>query len=382
MKGKLTVLEVLKAIIEKAKKNEDYCARTSEIQEEIFGTDDPRDATRRKLQRYLLELEEEGWLEVCKGGYGRAGKSWRINREKLKDMNLLFVDDEKRRFLLALLGFIQKDFREDIVGKFKDIITSISLSKVDEKILKERIVRFEEFDVMSAEVNIKVLIKIIECMEKILSGEAVVLKFTYKKVRYVIPLRLGTYYGLIYLQAYDLLDLKKGLKIDELPAKLFNVHFIDPQSITILSSEEVEKLLNINNLKKIIKKLAEKVEVKTFPDEEPFVFGIHIRLRKPEIVDVKNLKFTPTQFFAEKIDDNRVRVFLIGYTGGRFAMRFLGVRDLEKIEKPSEEMLEKAREMNIKDIPDSLEENMRRFNDFKENVIKLLAHRFNLIANV
>ena len=97
-------------------------------------------------------------------------------------------------------------------------------------------------------------------------------------------------------------------------------------------------------------------------------------------------KLLNTQFFAKENKEN-IRIYLIGYTGWRFPSRMF-VPHIEKIYKPDEDILETAKSFKkqIKQIDEnvsfSLNENLKRFNEFSENFEYYLEQRKKLLKEI
>ena len=378
-KDEIMRLDVLKAMLELGAKDREVS--TADIQEKLFGNRSARSPERRKLQRLLNSLEYTGYLESEGDERGRKGKRWRIKKGALKGLE--YLSEEERRNLMIGFIFLSIGYKSELVGRLKHVLSKVSGGSDTEGVLSECIGKYVEFEERYAKVNIEVISKILEGLERRVKGENVVLRFGYKnKQRIVVPLKLFSYEGLIQLAGWELSD-KNAVKSRF--SKSFIVAYI--QSVEVLKLEDSSRFGKIyESNKEIIEQVSKKLrESKNFPisSEKPFIFEVELEKLDKDLV-YRDYKISPSQI--GKIDPETWKTVLVGYTSSRYAFRFLNIRHVKKIIKPTRtffnDYVDKAIEEGYEDLPEDYEENLERFNKFVEKLKKTLDEKYNLLTSI
>ncbi|MDQ7056041.1 MAG: hypothetical protein Q9M89_06075 [Persephonella sp.] len=158
--------------------------------------------------------------------------------------------------------------------------------------------------------------------------------------------------------------------------------------VSVIDENNKHKILKFSCITNIIKtqEKAQEFFIKKyrnlnfgFEDEKPFVFAVDIPDWYLRCENIQTTKLINTQFYIEE-NGEYIKVFLIGYTGWRFPSRMF-VPHIEKIYKPDEGILETAKKFKkqIKQIDEkisfSLNENLKRFNEFLDNFKYYLEQR-------
>jgi hypothetical protein len=187
------------------------------------------------------------------------------------------------------------------------------------------------------------------------------INLTYKKTKNferVLPIGLGMRRGKIYLIAYEEQGEKRTIALENIT------------SITIL------------NLKYSGSKFPKPEKFLTFV-EKPFVFGLI--LNKDTNLDSNILTFHPLIFKAE-VENNIIReIYLVGFDGDYFAKRFLNF-PFENFIPPDAKLLILAKKKRLdKQFPqlvlDDLNENLKRFENFVENLREVLKEKYQNVEN-
>ena len=373
-KDEIMRLEVLRVMLEMGGKYRKIS--TADIQEKLFGNRASRSPERRKLQRLLNSLEYVGYLESEGDECGRRGKQWKINKYALKGLE--YLSEEERRRLLLSYVFLPLGYKDEFVEKIKDALSRVSGGEGTGNVLGEYIGKYIEFEERYAKADINTLTKIVEALEKTDRGENIALKFHYKgKFRIVVPLKLFSYEGLIQLAGWELSD-EKATK-EKFPKAFIAALIKGIEVIKIVDAPKVKKIYEMN--KKNINEISEKLrKSKNFPTsgEKPFIFGVKLGEIDEYIVS-EDYKISPLQICKIK----NSKAVLIGYTSSRYAFRFLNIRHIKEILKPTKEVFEYYSEKAIKegyeDIPKSFEENINRFNEFLVKLRRILDKKYNLL---
>ena len=378
-KDEIMRLEVLRVMLEMGGKYRRVS--TADIQEKLFGNRDAKSPERRKLQRLLNSLEYVGYLESEGGECGRRGKQWKINKYALKGLE--YLSEEERRRLLLSYVFLPLGYKDEFVEKIKDALSRVSGGEGTGNVLGEYIGKYIEFEERYAKYDIDTLTKIVEVLEKYARGENKVLKFHYKnKFRIVVPIKLFSYEGLIQLTGWEISD-EEATK-NEFP-KTYIVALINYAEIVDLKdASKITKIHEIdeNDINKVIERL---IKSKNFPvsGEKPFIFKVKLEELDKDLV-IQNYKISPSQI--GQIDYENLEAVLIGYTSTRYAFRFLNVRHVKEILKPSKELFEeyvdRASEEGYENLPDDFQENLNRFNQFIKELERTLEEKSNLLKTI
>ena len=378
-KDEIMRLDVLKAMLELGAKDREVS--TADIQEKLFGSRDARSPERRKLQRVLNSLENEEYLESEGDERGRKGKRWRIKRDALRGLE--YLSEEERRSLMMCFIFLPIGYKSELVERLKYVLSKVSGGSDTGSVLSECIGKYVEFEERYTKVNIDVISKILEGLERRVKGEDVVLRFGYNnKQRIVVPLKLFSYEGLIQLTGWELSD-EDAVK-NRFPKSFVVAYMWNVEVLKLEDSRRFGKIYESD--KDIIEKISKELgKSRNFPlsNEEPFIFEVKLERINEDLVD-KDYKISPSQI--GKIDPKTWRAVLVGYTSTRYAFRFLNIKHVKRIIKPTEKFfndyIDKAIKEGYEDLPKDFKENLRRFNMFVKKLKKTLEKKSKLLSSI
>jgi len=308
---------------------------------------------RRKLLRALSTLEEFDYVFTERGsGSGRTPKRWQVNREKFK-----FLSSYSREEIVALsvlLLFFPRHYRS--LPFFKKAIEALTrfaneLTPEERELLSFTFERIPNPNERCVELNHKLVEKIFNAL---LSNRGAYLTYRGRSSYHVYPVKFFTYNGQFYVG---------GLTDGEY--RNFLVSRIDTLELS-------EKTISLEEKKKRV------TETFKIPDERPFVFGaLFPESYATEKELQQGFKFFPSQFYCRLVDDG-IKVYLVGFTGKRFVSWFLVEKAL-KLFPPDREMVELAKELQLKNLYKglsyNLKENLNRFKAFKTKGLEIVKLR-------
>jgi hypothetical protein len=315
-------------------------------------------SNRRLLQKYLENLEYEGYIErKYEKTKGRQSQEWKINPKSFP--KIIGISEKEFISLIITTSFMPDDYKNlSFLSDIQNIINRTFFEITDEKreILENAFKYVPEFHEKFSKINPHLLSNIFKGI-----FEKVYLKLLYKdKWLKVAPVKIFLYQGILYISAVDEDNQHKILKFSCIT--------------NIVETQEKVQEFFIKKYRKLNF---------GFEDEKPFIFAVDIPKWYLSCESLQTTKLLNTQFFAEENKEN-IKVYLIGYTGWRFPSRMF-VPHIEKIYKPDEEILNTAKKFKkqIKkidhEISFSLKENLKRFNEFLDNFKYYLEQRNRLI---
>ena len=348
------VIEVLKLLM-----RANAPLSTTELHRELYAEGilgRPEDKVeRRRLLRALNTLVELAYIEEIEEG---KRKKWRLNPQKFKFLSG-FTRDELIS-LIVLFSFLPGHYRElpffskayETIGRFEK-----ELSPEERELLRFSFERIPNLTERWVYLEPELLKRVIGA---ILDNRGAYLGYRGKSYR-VFPVKLFTYNGLFYIGALT----EKGYR-----------------NFLVSRIEFFEPLKDEISLKEKKKSVYETFEI---PDEEPFLFGAlfpHNYATDREIR--RGIKFSPYQFFIER-EEKGIVVYLVGFTGKRFASWFL-TESVVELYEPSEEIIAVAREVGVKElvprISYQLQPNLRKFKKFKRKVAEILEKRLEVFKGI
>ncbi|WP_022846175.1 WYL domain-containing protein [Desulfurobacterium sp. TC5-1] len=197
--------------------------------------------------------------------------------------------------------------------------------------------------------------------EAIIEGMSLIVSYKGSEFFKIQPLKVFVYNGIMYLCAL-------------IENKTFRTFHISGLKIIDKHSEKPDKFLSRKFRKTTF----------LFEEEKPFLFGARVAF-KESLSFFKNPLLFPTQFYLKKEEERHFEVFLVGFTGYRFASRFL-VEEIIEILPPDKSIIKKAKEKELtKHYPEliySLKENRKRFQSFLKTFDTLIKQRQKLISNI
>ena len=335
---------------------------TSEIQEYLVSINlleslSPKSKDRRKLNRILVFLESEGYIESERiNAHGRKPQRWKVNENALP--YLVSISDEELTSLLTFVSFIPDSYKElSIFSPLMQLIVRLSKKFSEDKldIIRKSFVYESQFLEKFIPLKQDVLLQI---HKAIIENKALRIRYKQSEAFKIFPLKIFVYNGLIYIGA---------LKED----KSYRTYHL--AGVDVL--EELKE-----NLPKFYRKKYEDV---TFymEDEKPFVFGVRLPL-KESLSYFSNVQIFPTQFFFKKEDNESCLVYLVGFLGSRFASRIL-VEEVLEVIPPSEEILSTAKKKKLRlkypNLPLNLKLNRQRFFQFIDELNYFINQRKNAL---
>ena len=303
---------------------------------------------RRKLLRALNTLFELGYVEEV--GEGKVRK-WKLNHNRFKFLSS-YTRDELIS-LIILFSFFPSHYRS--MPFFKGAFDAVSrfekeLTEEERELLRFSFERIPNINERCVNLEPELFKSIIST---ILENRGAYLQYR-GKVYKLFPVKFFTYNGLFYIGALT----EKGYR----NFLVSRIEVYEPLNEEI-SLEEKKKRVN---------------ETFEIPDEEPFLFGVlfpHRYATRKEIE--RGIKFSPYQFFIREVGEG-ILVYMVGFTGRRFASWFLTEKIVE-LYPPSEEIVEKAREQGVKEmvprVTFQVQVNRQRFRKFRETILKILKEK-------
>jgi len=315
-------------------------------------------SNRRLLQKYLENLEYEGYIErKYEKTKGRQSQEWKINSKSFP--KIVGISEKEFISLLIITSFMPDDYKNlSFLSDIKNIINRTFFEITDEKreIIENAFKYVPEFHEKFSNINPYLL-------DSIFKGifEKVYLNILYKnKWIKAVPIKIFLYQGISYISVVDENNNHKILKFSCIK--------------NIIKTREKAHEFFIKKYRKLNF---------GFEDELPFIFVVDIPKWYLSCEDIQGTKLLNTQFYAEE-NKEHIKVFLIGYTGWRFPSRMF-VPHIDKIYEPDEEILNTAKKFKnqIKRIDEkvsfSLKENLKRFYEFLENFEYYLEQRKKLL---
>jgi len=349
-------VEIIKLLLEKNR-----FIKTGEIQRYLESQgllNKSNNSNRRLLQKYLENLEYEGYVErKYEKTKGRQSQEWKINPKMFS--NIISISDKELVSLITATSFMPDEYKElSFLSDIENIINKVGFDLDEEKreTIKNAFKYVPEYHEKFSKINT-------ELLEKIFKGifEKRYLKLFYRNEwEEIVPIKIFLYQGLLYVAGVDKANNLKNLKF----SCITNVINIDEKGMEFF----IKKYRKLNF---------------GFKDEKPFIFAVDIPEEYVICEDPKDSKLMNTQFFAEENGDS-IKVYLVGYTGWRFPSRMF-VPYIEKMYKPDKQILETAKKFKkqIKQIDEnvsfSLDKNLKRFNEFLENFEYYLEQRNKLL---
>ncbi|WP_456419202.1 helix-turn-helix transcriptional regulator [Thermovibrio sp.] len=345
---KLTlIVEILKLLIKT-----NSTLSTGELHSKLYSegilppTDDR--VARRKLLRALNTLLELGYLEEV--GDGKV-KRWKLNQDRFKFLSS-YTRDELIS-LIVLFSFFPSHYRD--LPFFRKAFEAISrfekeLNDEERELLRFSFERIPNVNERCVNLEPELFKSIIST---ILENKGAYLQYR-GKVYKLFPVKFFTYNGLFYIGALT----PKGYR-----------------NFLVSRIEHYEPLNQEISLDEKKKKVKETFEI---PDEEPFLFGALLPDSYATEKEIeRGIKFSPYQFFIEKRKGG-IAVYLVGFTGKRFASWFLTEKVLE-LYPPDTEIIEMAKNFGVKELVPKLtfqlQVNRQRFKTFKATALKILKGR-------
>jgi hypothetical protein len=318
----------------------------------ILKDNSPGNSERRRLNRTLEFLEQEGYIESKHINLkGRVPQEWKINKKALPYLTSL--SEEELVSLLTLMAFIPESYKK--LSIFKPLLGLIS--RLSEEIDEEKKKRIEssfsyEFQFLEKFVvfddrNLK------QIHNAILSGKALIVSYKGSECFKMFPIKIFVYNGVLYVGAIN-------------NRNEYRTYYLAGLKII----EELDE-----SISQYLRKKYEKATF-TLEEEKPFLLGIRVYAKEGMKYFEEPVIF-PTQFFFKQEGESYL-VYLVGYTGSRFTSRFL-VEEIIEIIPPTSEIIAKAKELRVKEkfpvVTFSLRENRRRFKLFIEELEEFLNQR-------
>ena len=338
---------------------------TSEIQRHLVSINlleslSPKSKDRRKLNRILVFLESEGYIESERiNARGRKPQRWKVNENALP--YLVSISDEELTSLLTFVSFIPDSYKElSIFSPLMQLIVRLSKKFSENKldIIKKSFVYESQFLEKFILLKQDVLLQI---HKAIIKNKALRIRYKQSEAFKIFPLKIFVYNGIIYIGA-----LREN--------KSYRTYHL--AGIDVL--EELEE-----NLPKFYRKKYEDV---TFymEDEKPFLFGVRLPF-KESLNYFSNIQIFPTQFFFKKESNESYLIYLVGFLGSRFTSRFL-VEEVIEVIPPSKEILNTAKERKLKlkypNLSLSLNLNRQRFFHFVDELSYFIDQRRRAISHI
>ena len=318
----------------------------------ILKNNSPGSSERRRLNRTLEFLEQEGYIESKHINLkGRVPQEWKINKKALPYLTSL--SEEELVSLLTLMAFIPESYKK--LSIFKPLLGLISrLSEEIDEEKKKRIENFFSYEpqflerfVTFDDGNLK------QIHDAILNGKALIVSYKGSNHFKLFPLKVFVYNGILYAGGID-------------SEKEYKTYYLGGLKIIGETKETISEFL---------RKKYEKSNF-AFEDEKPFLFGIKVCPKWGMEFFEEPIIF-PTQFFFQRNKDNYL-IYLVGYTGSRFTSRFL-VEEVIEIIPPTKEIIAKAKELKLKEkfsgVTFNLKENRKRFKFFVKELGEFLSQR-------
>ncbi len=351
----LLVINVLKFLMETG----DRFVSTTELFKRLVsgGVLENSKADRKKLQRILSELAESGFLIKRFSSFkGKKPQEWKINLDAFP--YFLSCSTEEILSLFVLISFVPKQYRDmPVLQPALKAMNRLGRLLDEEK----RKIAIESFDYCPIPIERYSVIDR-NTLESIFIGiiERKKLLVSYRNSTFEIyPIKLFNYNGIFYLSAVD------AGKHNYITLKLVNtkVHRIDDERFPSFYHKRYRNRFF------------------AFP-EEPFVLKVELPADymshlRPE----HNIFHYPTQFHME-FDDEKVLVWLVGFTSYRFASWII-LDEIKAFYPPDEESLKLAKEKKINEVYEdftlSLSENYRRYEKFCDEIKRFFRVREHLL---
>ena len=358
MKKISLVLEVFKVLSKAGEKP----LTTTEIFEVLVsnGVLENKTADRKRLLRALSDMEYYGYVESCSEGQkGRTPQRWRINLKSFP--YFVSLSEEEILSLLILTAFVPDIYREfEVIKPAFNIVDR--LGKTVPQDVKD--IAKQSFDYLPIPVfrcafpedeDLKLLFK------AIINRQPAVILYRGNQLT-VYPVKIFTYNGNFYLSAVNS------------ETKRYHTYHFDKLKVLELLNEKFplyywKKYKNCYFAFK----------------EEPFLYRIEL----PDdyyagLRDASKIRIYPTQYHV-KMEKNSVLVYLVGFTGYRYAS-WIALDEVKGFYPADEEDVEIAKSLNLKEkfseLSYSLEENVRRYGEFCKQVKKFFFKRLNVIENL
>ncbi len=370
---KKCLIEILLFLIEEKKWKSTRQIR--EYLDRIGVLQGSKESKRRKVYNYLNELEYLGY--IIQKDESSHQKKWKVNEKRLQ--NIISLSDDEKEALYLSLVFIPEEYKNlEYINKLESILKKAGerLEKNKKRIIFNAFQNISDFTRRYFDLDFSLVEKF---AEDILKQKKV--KIRHKNhTREILPLEIIYYEGLLYLFAKSM---------DE---GYFNTYRLGC----------LERIISEGKIKEedflFIQSRAP--HSFTFAQEEPFPFAIelpsyYIRCEK-ERKNLKKLKLFSTQFDIEVLNNNNVKVYLIGLTSPRFVSHFLTL-DVKKIYPPDREIInslkKNLKDKNTKEIlykyigkertkqleKETLRHFKKLFNQFKKELKEILNQKLNLL---
>ena len=245
----------------------------------ILKDNSPGSSERRRLNRTLEFLEQEGYIESKHINLkGRVPQEWKINKKALPYLTSL--SEEELVSLLTLMAFIPESYKK--LSIFKPLLGLISrLSEEIDEEKKKRIEssfsyepQFLERFVVFDDRNLK------QIHDAILNGKALIVSYKGSNCFKLFPLKVFVYNGILYAGGID-------------SEKEYKTYYLGGLKIIGETKETISEFR---------RKKYEKSNF-AFEDEKPFLFGIKVCPKLGMEFFEEPIIF-PTQFFFQRNKDN------------------------------------------------------------------------------
>ncbi len=354
------LLEILKILLQSGN-----FIKTRDIHKQLFlrgllSDTNPAGKERRKLNRALQFLESIGYAESKYPEIkGRKSQEWRANQRAFPV--LTSITEEELTSLLTFSSFIPENYKH--LEIFKPFVNLIK--RLRKEFNREKLERIEfsfvyepQFLEKFVDINQKELKMIYHA---IIEGKSLIVSYKGSDFFKIQPLKVFVYNGIMYLCAL-------------IENKTFRTFHISGLKIIEEHPEKPDRFL--------FKKFRKTTFL--FEEEKPFLFGARVAF-KDSLSFFKNPLLFPTQFHLEKEEDRHFEVFLVGFTGYRFASRFL-VEEIIEIISPNKQIINTAKQEkvteNYPELSYSLKENQKRFQSFLKTLDTLIKQRQKLIKTI
>lgn len=316
------------------------------------------DNNRRKLLKYLENLEYAGYIERQEGK-GKAGTKWKIkNNTSLKD--LITLNDKEKNALLLSLSFIPSVYKNlEFSKEIKNILkkANIEIDNKMEILINNTFSYIPNFVEKSFELDFEDLENLVE---DILNQRIIYIRYK-NKTRKILPLQIIFYEGLLYLLAVEDPN-DKNSKI-----RTYRIGCLRRFQAT-------------NQTGDIISFLEKTLSPLSFEEEKPFPFAVEVPnfyiKCDNEKSNLNKFKILPTQYHLEILKNGNYKVYIIGFTGHRFYSHFLHL-EIVKIYQPDEltiELMNKKLKENNEYLKNLI--NKETLDDLREINISLAQERF------
>ncbi len=302
---------------------------STDIREHLEGkgiVEGSYDNRRKKVNNYLNQLEYLGYIirkEEHSGG--KNPLKWKINENSsLKD--LITLSPKEKNALLLTLSFIPDVYKKlEFSEEIKNILikANVEFNEKQKKIIEEALMYLPNFAEKIYELDFEKVEKLVEDI----INERIIKIFYNRKTRTVIPLKIVSYEGLLYL-------LGKEVTENSLQLKTFRIGCLN----------RVGELKEETNLDSLFIHKHER-PILSFKEEHPFPFAVEVPSYyvKCEKEEIGKYKIFQTQFHMEKLSNGNFKLYIIGLTSHRFCSH-MQMLEIKKIYRPDMKILQLLKE--------------------------------------